>query len=252
MKMTKTVVMVGCVVSLLAPTRADSMIDQIQRDNAAAIEQVNRLVETARRNTEAEVIMKAEANEDEEKGGKTEVEAIDSTSAEKIQMVNEFLMHFAFALVLSMICVIVWSRKNDVRAILPRPSIWEGFICAPYCVKFVVFWCLTDGVLNLLLNARQNVRDNAALGIAAVGVLKWLLIVFCILKGHKWPRIFFAIVGSLNVAGVLGKCALAHGSAATLNAASVNMLLNGIVGLVLYWLLSRKDSENWRAMVRPC
>lgn len=167
------------------------------------------------------------------------------------KMFLEILKPSLILFVLTSVLTIVSSAvlKNDDKALASSPSIWEGFVSAPPYVRAVVIWMLFAALYSVyecILMGRQITM--AAISITIVFLLARLLMSCYILKGHKWPRTIFQIFGTLGVVG--GILERMTNASHVWTALSVNLVINGVVGLVMYALLAMKESVKWRDEVR--
>ena len=165
-----------------------------------------------------------------------------------LEILKPSLILFALTSVLTIVSSAV--LKNGDKALSTNPSTWEGFASAPPCVRAVVVWMLFAALYSVYectLMGRQATKAAAIL-IAIVFVLVRILVSCCILKGHKWPRTIFQIFGTLGVAG--GILERMTNASHVWTALSVNLVVNGVIGLVMYALLATDESVRWRDAVR--
>ena len=162
-----------------------------------------------------------------------------------LEILQPSLVLFVTTGLLTIASAVVFKNKP----IEARPTMWQGFVSAPHYVRAVVIWILSAvgyNVWECISAVRQGA--NVAIAGAVAFVMVRILAGACILKGHKWPRNVFQICGTLAIAG--GILERMTASAHVWTAFSVNLVVNGIVGLVLYALLAMDESVKWRDAVR--
>ncbi len=167
-------------------------------------------------------------------------------SAEQIQIMSEVAIRFALTAVLTMISAIAWKRSCTADTIAQGYSIGRSFACAPYPVRAIVFWGLIEVVFSIWWKVSSELPVAHVVAIVTVYMLKWVIIVLCMLKGHKWPRFYFLIAGGLTLVDGMVVQIRTH----AVSASSLNHLLNGFLGIVLYYLLTMDGSIKWRDTIR--